>query len=101
LNARENRVHVDFVGTDLLEQRPPSFDVILAGDVFYDRAMSDRLVHWFGEASAGGTTILIGDPGRSYLPAERLRRLSVHEVAVTRALEDSEVKRTTVWQFAA
>jgi predicted nicotinamide N-methyase len=99
LNALENRVDVDFDGTNLLERPPPSFDIILAGDVFYDRSMSDSLVRWFGDALAQGTTILIGDPGRNYLPAERLRRLSVHEVAVTRALEDSEVKRTTVWQF--
>jgi predicted nicotinamide N-methyase len=100
LNAQENGVVVDFDGTDLLGSPPPaSFDVILAGDVFYDRAMGSRLVQWFGEALVRGTIILIGDPGRSYLPAERLRLLSVHEVAVTRALEDSEVKRTTVWQF--
>jgi predicted nicotinamide N-methyase len=100
LNAHENGALVSFDGTELLERPPPeAFDVILAGDVFYDQGMSKRLVRWFGEAAAMGTTVLIGDPGRSYLPVERLSELTVHKVAVTRALEDSEVKRTTVWQF--
>jgi predicted nicotinamide N-methyase len=100
LNAAENDVPVDFEGADLLGELPPdSFDVILAGDVFYDRAMTGRLVPWFDAAIGRGISVFVGDPGRSYLPVDRLRRLTVHEVAVTRALEDSEVKRTTVWQF--
>ena len=44
--------------------------------------------------------MLVGDPGRSYLPQERLTQLAVYQVPVTRALEDAEVKRTTVWRFA-
>ncbi len=43
----------------------------------------------------------VGDPGRAYLPKDRLRRLASYEVPVTRALEDAEVKRTTVWAFDA
>ena len=100
LNAGVNSVAVGFDGTDLLgSSSPADFDVILAGDVFYDRLMSERIGQWFGEAAVRGTLILVGDPGRSYLPFGRLTSLAVHEVAVTRALEDSDVKRTTVWQF--
>ena len=47
-----------------------------------------------------GATVLVGDPGRSYLPRQRLEPLAVYQVPVTRALEDAEVKRTTVWRFA-
>ena len=43
--------------------------------------------------------VIAGDPGRSYLPKDRLTELAVYTVPVTRALEDSEVKRTTVWRF--
>ena len=100
LNAEANGVSVEFEGRDLLEfPASADFDVILAGDVFYDSLMSQRIGSWFDEAAARGTSIFVGDPGRSYLPVERLRSLAVHEVAVTRALEDSDVKRTTVWQF--
>jgi predicted nicotinamide N-methyase len=101
LNARANAVSVAFTGADLLEEPPADrWDVILAGDVFYDRAMTRRVLPWFEAASAAGCRVLAGDPGRSYLPRERLRPLALYEVPVTRALEDSEVKRTTVWEFA-
>ena len=48
---------------------------------------------------ARGATVLIGDPGRSYLPRERLEALATYEVPVTRALEDAEIKTTHVWRF--
>ena len=48
----------------------------------------------------GGATVLIGDPGRAYLPKDKLEELAVYQVATTRELEDFEVKRTTVWRFA-
>ena len=76
------------------------WDVVLAGDVFYDRAMTDTLVPWLERLSEAGSTVIVGDPGRSYLPRTRLTELASYIVPVTRALEDAEVKRTTVWQFA-
>lgn len=98
LNADANGVAVattdrDIVGAAL------DCDVLLAGDVFYDRAFAERLVPWLGDLTATGVTVLVGDPGRAYLPRERLAELARYEVPVTRILEDAEVKRTTVWQF--
>ena len=98
LNAAANRVDVAFDDRDLIGEAV-DFDVLLAGDVFYDSAFADRLVPWFSRLAANGTTILVGDPGRSYLPRERLAKLAEYQVPVTRALEDAEVKRTIVWQF--
>jgi predicted nicotinamide N-methyase len=99
LNAKANGVEVAFSGTDLigLDQ---GWDVVLAGDVFYDAAFASHLVPWFESLAARGPAIFIGDPGRAYLPKTGLEKLAVYEVPVTRALEDSEVKRTTVWRFA-
>ncbi|MGG2478696.1 methyltransferase, partial [Rhizobium sp. BR5] len=70
-----------------------------AGDVFYDRAFADLLVPWFLALTENGVSVLVGDPGRAYLPKERLRAEATYQVPVTRALEDSEVKKTTVWRF--
>ena len=98
LNATANGVPVVFSGDDLIGQ-DEGWDTVLAGDVFYDRALAHRLIPWFTALSARGATVLVGDPGRSYLPKERLTRLAEYEVPVTRALEDAEVKRTTVWRF--
>ena len=98
LNAAANRVSVDFSEEDLVG-RDDGWDVVLAGDVFYDRAFADRLVPWFSALAVRGAAVLVGDPGRAYLPKDRLEKLAVYEVPVTRALEDAEVKRTTVWRF--
>ncbi|PHP68503.1 nicotinamide N-methylase [Zhengella mangrovi] len=99
LNAPLNGVSVEATADDLTGT-DHGWDVVLAGDVFYDRDFADRLVPWFEALSARGCTVLVGDPGRAYLPRERLAACSVHEVPVTRVLEDAEVKKTTVWRFA-
>ena len=98
LNGEANGVSFDFrsdnlIGTD------EGWDIVLAGDVFYDRAFAPAADRWFRQLSARGATVLIGDPGRAYLPTAGLSRLATYEVPVTRALEDSDVKKTTVWRY--
>ena len=103
LNCGLNDVSFAFDGSDLVEgeMKPEDLDVVLAGDVFYDREMAARFAPFLTRMAQSGVDVLVGDPGRTYLPKESLTALSVHEVAVTRALEDMEVKRTTVWRFAS
>jgi predicted nicotinamide N-methyase len=99
LNSQANGADMTFHGTDCIGT-DAGWDVVLVGDVFYDKPFVDRLLPWFAALKQRGADILIGDPGRSYLPKTGLLPLAVYQVAVTRALEDSEVKRTTVWRFA-
>ncbi|OLP56245.1 nicotinamide N-methyase [Rhizobium rhizosphaerae] len=99
LNAGLNGVAVDFTGRDLIGQ-PLDAEVLLAGDVFYDKGFADRLLPWLEQLAGSGILVLVGDPGRAYCPRDRLVERATYQVPVTRALEDSEVKRTTVWQFA-
>ena len=99
LNAAANDVSLaccteDLVGTDR------GWDVVLAGDVFYQKSIVDRLVPWFETLRARGADVVVGDPGRAYLPKQRLAALATYQVPVTRSLEDAEVKKTTVWRFA-
>ncbi|MFD2236480.1 class I SAM-dependent methyltransferase [Aureimonas populi] len=98
LNAELNRVAVEAALADLIGEPVPE-EVILAGDVFYDRPFADRLIPWFDALARGGKTVLVGDPGRAYLPKARLEERGVYTVPVSRALEDGEVKRTTVWRW--
>ena len=98
LNAAVNAVSVDFSQRDLVGETLDC-DVLLAGDVFYDRAFADRLVPWMRGLAAGGVEVIVGDPGRAYLPKTDLIARATYEVPVTRVLEDSEVKKTTVWSF--
>jgi len=99
LNAAANGVMIDFTNRDLIDTLLDA-DVVLAGDVFYDAAFAQALLPWFRRLAQAGATVLIGDPGRTYLPKQALLALAVYEVPVTRALEDSEVKRVTVWRLA-
>ena len=98
LNVAANGVPVVYSSEDRIGS-DGGWDVVLAGDVFYDRPLADRLLPWFSALHARGAEILIGDPGRAYLPKSGLGKLAVYEVPVTRALEDAEVKHTTVWRF--
>ncbi|MBO1038111.1 class I SAM-dependent methyltransferase [Brucella pituitosa] len=98
INAAANSVAITPTLTDLIDQ-DHDWDVVLAGDVFYEKQLADRLIPWFSKLAARGARIIVGDPGRAYLPKDRLEQLAVYTVPVTRALEDAEVKRTTVWTF--
>ncbi|MCO5064391.1 MAG: methyltransferase [Rhizobiaceae bacterium] len=99
LNAEANGLRVTFAGDDLIDS-DLGWDVVLAGDVFYEKPFAERLVGWFERLRLRGADIYVGDPGRSYLPRDRLEMIAVYEVPVTRALEDADVKKTTVWRFA-
>lgn len=99
LNAQHNNVAVEFTNADLVGIQG-QWDIVLAGDVFYEKPFAERLLPWFASLQAKGATIIVGDPGRAYLPKDGLTRLATYEVPVTRALEDSEVKKTTVWQLS-
>jgi predicted nicotinamide N-methyase len=98
LNAAANGIAVGYTSDDLVGT-DGGWQVVLAGDVFYEKPFADRLVPWLSALAARGARVLVGDPGRAYLPKEGLQRRAVYEVPVTRALEDAEVKRTTVWEL--
>ena len=98
LNATANGVQLNACRDDLLASPTDErWDVILAGDIFYERETAERAFAFLSRQTARGTTVLIGDPGRSYLPKDKLTKLAEHSVPVTRELEDAEIKRTAVW----
>ena len=101
LNAELNQVTLEIKLEDLLLLPPVPVDVILVGDLFYEKSLAARCLAWLQEAQNLGAKILIGDPGRSYLPKDRLEKLAEFNVPVTRDLEDAEIKRTSVWQLRA
>ncbi|WP_292345879.1 MULTISPECIES: class I SAM-dependent methyltransferase [Mesorhizobium] len=98
LNLEANGVKAEFLDADCIDT-DDGWDVVLAGDVFYDKPLADRLMPWFTSLKARGADILVGDPGRAYLPKKGLQSLAVYQVPVTRVLEDAEIKRTTVWRW--
>ncbi|WP_230530118.1 class I SAM-dependent methyltransferase [Microvirga roseola] len=98
LNAEANDVTITPVQADLVGQ-DQGWDTVLAGDICYERDLAEKVTDWLFALSRRGATVLIGDPGRSYLPQDRLERLAAYEVPVTRSLEDAEIKKSSVWRF--
>ncbi|WP_342151825.1 methyltransferase [Methylorubrum sp. SB2] len=85
----------NLIGSDTAE----SAECVLAADVFYERDLGRTVGDWLASLHAAGRTVLIGDPGRAYLPKDRLVPLATYEVPVTRDLEDAEIKKSCVWTF--
>ena len=98
LNAARNGVTVEFVAGSPFGTSPV-VDLVLAGDVFYERAMSERFQAWGRGLAARGIRVLAGDPGRLYSPREGVVDLGVHEVPTTTAIEERVLMRTWVLEL--
>ncbi|MFE5587344.1 class I SAM-dependent methyltransferase [Kitasatospora sp. NPDC056531] len=99
LNAEANGVRVEGALVDLVDGDGAPADIVLAGDVFYERAMAARFLPFLERAAARGATVIVGDPGRAYLPRERFTAAASYEVPVVADLEDMAIKTTTVWRL--
>jgi predicted nicotinamide N-methyase len=97
LNAQANGVAVGFTDVNLLDAPPPEADVLLAGDICYEKPMAEAVMDWLRQGRASGASIYIGDPGRTYFRKDDLVKLAEYQVETTRELEDFAVKRTSVW----
>jgi predicted nicotinamide N-methyase len=95
LNATLNNVALDLVSHDLIG-RHEGWDVVLAGDVCYERPMAERVIPWLRSLAGKGVTVLLGDPGRAYLPHQGLVEIARYTVPTSRELEDREVRETRV-----
>jgi len=100
LNGLANDIVVETTSDDLLARPPEAFDVILVGDLFYERALADRVLTFIAAAAAGGAHLLVGDPQRNYFPKDRFEAVIEFLVPVTRDLEDAEIKKTAVWRYS-
>lgn len=100
VNAELNGVTVDPVEADLLDTDTP-YGVILAGDVFYSREMAGRVLPFLRRAAGRGALVLVGDPGRTYLPTSGLVKRAAYDIPVIESLESVPFRNTVVWQVLA
>ena len=94
-NAKDNALTVEAVDRDMIGSRE-RFDLILVGDMCYERPLAERLMAWLKETQAD---ILMGDPGRTYFPKTGLTHLASYNVPTTRELEDRELRETGIWRL--
>ena len=97
-NAALNDVDIAVWTGDPLDTVDTRWEVVTAGDVCYERPMADRVTGWLRMLTARGTLVLLGDPGRAYLPAEGLIERARYLVPTSRELEDRETRETVVWE---
>ena len=96
LNAAANGVTVEVTQDDLIGVEG-DWDVILVGDLFYERPLAERLLAWL---KALNRPALLGDPGRSYFPKDRTERLALYNVQTSRDLEDRDIRETGVYRLS-
>ena len=97
LNARANGVPVPALLGDVLDGDGEGADLVLAGDLWYDRPLAGRVLGLLERARARGAAVLTGDIGRAFLPRDRFRVLDTRDIQVVADLEDATVKRAMVW----
>ncbi len=102
LNASANGVSLETEDIDRLDPAAKfdPFEAVLAGDIFYERDTAARALGFLRRMKTQGACVLVGDPGRSYLPKDSMTMQAEYEVPVIRDLEDAEIKRTRVWTLA-
>ena len=98
LNAAANGLDVATTAKDLLDRPPNGHDIVLVGDLFYERQLAEKVLAFISAARVNGAHVLIGDPGRNYFPRDQFTRVTEYRVPVTRELEDAEIKHTAVWR---
>jgi predicted nicotinamide N-methyase len=98
-NAAANAVELRPLEGDLLDT-DDRYGVVLAGDVFYSRAMAGRVLPYLRRAARRGSLVLVGDPGRAYLPTDGMIERASYDVPVVEDLESVPVRHTTVWQVS-
>ena len=97
LNARANDVRVLTCVADARAVTRPA-EVVLAGDVWYERDLADQVSAYLDDAAAAGADVLTGDLGRTYFPRARYHRVADYEIPATIMLEGRALVRVTVWQ---
>jgi predicted nicotinamide N-methyase len=100
-NAALNDAGVAATTADLVDTVDSRWAVVAAGDVCYERAMADRVVRWLRALARRGALVLLGDPGRAYLPDSGLRERARYRVPTSRELEDRDFRDAVVWEVLA
>lgn len=98
MNAEVNDAQVDATADDVIG-RGCAWDVMLCGDMCYERPLAERLLGWLQDCAKGGATVFLGDPGRSYFPKTGIERCALYRVQTTRELEDREIRETGVYRL--
>lgn len=86
LAAEANDVDIDVKLEDVVGGALHDVDIVLAGDVWYERATAARFRRWFDRLARRGVAVLTTDAGRGYAP-RHARELARYDVPTPFDLE--------------
>jgi len=99
LNAELNKVTIAFEESDLVGRENQGWDVVLSGDICYEKPLAERVTTWLRTLAGGGAVVMIGDPGRDYLPKEGLVEVARQTVETSLELEDRTEREAIIWRI--
>ncbi len=99
LNAELNTVNLAFLAGDLLSGPPPDIDIILAGDIAYEKPMLDAMLTFLRRARAQDIAVYVGDPNRTYFPKTGFALCWSGKVVTNADIEDAATKAANVWRL--
>jgi predicted nicotinamide N-methyase len=101
MNAALNGVTVEVAMGDFIDSANHGWEIITAGDVCYELPMADQVTQWLRDQARRRCLVLLGDPGRAYLPAGGLLERARYVVPTSRDLEDRETREAVVFEVIA
>ena len=100
-NAALSGVEIEITTADVVGTADPRWEVVTAGDVCYEQPMAGRVTGWLRSLARSGRIVMLGDPGRAYLPADGLCERNRYVVPTSRELEDRDSREGVVWRVVA
>src|SRR5690606_28544809 len=76
LNAALNDVAIEATADDLVDRPLTGVEVVLCGDICYERPMAERALRWLRRLAGDGALVVLADPGRAFVPTTGLERLA-------------------------
>ena len=99
LNAALNAVTIDSISTDMIALARNSWDVVLAGDLWYERLFAERATTWLRELATNGCVVLLGDMRRKYFPKQGVAELARYSIATPIEIEREPISVGVVWRM--
>lgn len=100
-NAAANQVDMEATQSNFLDQEIAGFDVILAGDICYEKPLARRVTDWMQKAASSGLSVLLADPGRSYFDQVNMSCISRYDIPTSLELEDRITRSVGVWRVGS
>jgi predicted nicotinamide N-methyase len=100
LNAALNQAEIAYCGEPLIGGPTSDWDVVLAGDMCYERPLAESLMDWLRALARAGALVLLGEPGRNYRPRDGIVEVARYSVPTSRDLEDRETREGVVWRVS-